>query len=492
MNKTTKVLGSLLLASSLIPAAHAAPTDTLLRWHEIMLQANADDHTPGVGVFEQGGPVRNSRAFAMTQLAVYDAVQSFTSLPRRYKQYNTSVGNAPAGASIDAAIACAAHGVLVEVYSTFSATFDAELAADLAALGASASTTSGCTVGETSAAAIIARRAGDGSELPDPEPGDGGVHATGNINWFGEQVNGPESDPDLPRVTFRWSPDPIANQPVALGANWGAVTPFILTNGAQFRIPAPPTPGSPAYRKGWNEVAQIGQTQLVPSSIPATSTSAGIFIGNYWGYDGMPLLGTPPRLYAQIAVGVALDKGLSDVGKFARYLAVLHAGMADAGVAAWDSKYFYNYWRPAVGVRLDDGVANTPADPAWTAVGISVANTGVATHPTPPFPAYPSGHATFGSVMANVMAREFGGGLNPFSFVSDEYDGVSTDPFTPGVPRPLVPVRFLSYDNASKENGVSRILNGVHWQWDNRTGRTLGRQIVGYTLGASGEFRRVR
>jgi hypothetical protein len=491
MKLTTKLLGSLLLASSFIPAAQAAPTDTLVRWHEIMLQANADDHTPGVGVFEQGGPVRNARAFAMTQLAVYDAVQSFTTLPRRFKQYN-AIGDAPAGASMEAAIACAAHGVLVNVYSTFTATFDAALADDLSALGSSPSTTAGCAVGEAAAAAMIARRTGDGSELPDPAPGAGGVTATGTVNWFGEQVNGPESDPNLPRVTFRWSPDPIANQPVALGANWGAVTPFVLTNGAQFRIPAPPTPGSPAYRKGWNEVAHVGQTTLIPSSIPSTSTPAGVFIGNFWGYDGMPLLGTPPRLYAQIAIQVALEKGLTAPAELSRYLAVLHAGMADAGVAAWDSKYFYNYWRPATAIRSDDGVANTPSDPNWTAVGVSVANTSVATHPTPPFPAYPSGHATFGSVMANVMSRQFGGGLNPFTFVSDEYDGVSTDPFTPGVPRPLVPVRFRSYEEASQENGASRILNGVHWQWDNGEGRKLGKNIVGYILGPSGEFKRVR
>jgi hypothetical protein len=475
----------------MIPAAaNAAPTDTLLRWHELMLQANADDHTPGVGVFEQGGPVRNARAFAMTQLAVYDAVQSFTTLPRRYKQYN-AIGNAPAGASIDAAIACAAHGVLVDVYSTFSATFDAALAADLAALGASTSTTDGCAKGEQSAAAIIARRVGDGSDVGEVAPGAGGSVATGTTNWFGEQVNGPESDPANPRVAFRWSPDPIANQPVALGANWGAVTPFVLTNGAQFRIPAPPVPGSGRYVKGWNEVASIGQTQLIPSSIPSTSTPEGVFIGNFWGYDGMPLLGTPPRLYAQLVVQVAEQRGLTDVSKLSRLLAVVHTGMADAGVAAWDSKYFYNYWRPATAVRLDDGVANTPSAPTWTAVGVSVANGANAIHPTPPFPAYPSGHATFGSVTANALAREFGSGLNPFTFISDEYDGVSTDPFTPGVPRPLVPVRYVSFDSMSRENGISRILNGVHWNWDDSEGRNLGRRIVSFILGPSGEFRRL-
>jgi len=484
MKMKTRMLVTALLASSVMPAAaFASPTVTLVRWHGIMQQANADDHTPGVGIGEQGGPVRNARAFAMTQLAVYDAVNSIT---KQNKQYN-AIGLAPAGASLDAAIACAAHGVLVNVYSTFTATFDAALAADLGSLGASQSTTDGCDIGETSAAAMIARRVGDGSEIGEVAPGGGGATGTGGTNFAGLPVNGPRTG-----VTFQWSADPIAQQGVAIGSHWGAVTPFILENGAQFRAPAPPVPGSPEYVTGWNMAAQVGQSPLVASSIPNTSTAAKRFVGNFWGYDGQPLLGTPPRLYSQIAIQVALEKGLTDTSELARFLAVLHAGMADAGVAAWDSKYFYDYWRPVTGVRADDGVANTPSDAGWTPVGQSIANSASgapAIQVTPPFPAYPSGHATFGSVMANVLVKFFGDG-SPFTFVSDEYDGVSTDPFTPGVPRPLVPVRFAKFSDAKAENGISRIYNGVHWQWDNIEGQKIGKSIVHYMLGTSGEFKK--
>jgi hypothetical protein len=478
MKLTTKVLASALLASSLIPVAHAAPTDTLIRWHGIMQQANADDHTPGVGVFEQGGPVRNSRAFAMTQIAVYDAVNGFA---LGFNPYN-DIGAAPAGASMDAAIVCAAHGVLVNVYSTFAATFDAARAADLGAIGGSAEAVEeGCDYGASSAEAMLTRRAGDGSELPDPAPGAGGRVATGTTNWFGEPVNGPQSDPAQPRVTYRWSPDPIAQQGVALGANWGAVTPFILNSGNQFRIPAPPLSGR-TYVEMWNQVAQIGQTPNVPSSIPSTSTAAARFIGNFWGYDGQALVGTPPRLYSQIALQVALEQGLTDTAELARYLALIHVGMADSGIAAWDSKYFYNYWRPATAIRLDDGVANTPSDPNWTAVGISLVNSlGAPAHVTPPFPAYPSGHATFGASTVATMQAFFGNNT-PTTFVSDEYNGVATDPFTPGVPRPLVPVRFRTLNNQTSENGISRIFNGVHWVVDNTTGQRLGRNVSGWLL----------
>jgi len=470
MKMTTKVLAMTLLASSVMPAAaNAAPTDTLLRWHEIMLQANADDHTPGVGVFEQGGPVRNSRAFAMTQTAVFDAVNAFD---LAYNPYN-DIGSAPLGASMDAAIVCAAHGVLVDVYSTFTATFDAVRSADLGAIsGSQEAVVKGCELGEAAAAAMLARRDGDGSELPDPVPGTGGgVTATGATNWFGEPVNGP-----LNGLPFRWSPDPIGQQPVALGAAWGAVTPFAMTAGNQFRIPAPPLTGGREYVGFWNQVAQIGGS-VTNTGIASTSTAAQRFIANFWGYDGAALLGTPPRLYAQIALQVALEQGLTDTKELARYLALIHVGMADSGIAAWDSKYFYNYWRPVTAIRADDGIANTPNDPTWKPVGISIANaTGPAIEVTPPFPAYPSGHATFGASTVETMKAFFGNETST-TFVSDEYDGVSADPFTPGVPRPLVPVRFRRLNHLASENGISRIYNGVHWNFDNTTGQRLGQRV---------------
>lgn len=480
MKLSTRLLATTVLASSVLPAAaSAAPTDALLRWHESMLQANADDHTPGVGVFQQGGPVRTARAFAMTQTAVYDAVNGFA---LGYNPYN-DIGAAPASASMEAAIVCAAHGVLVNVYSTFAARFNAERAADLGAIsGAPEAVNAGCNYGASSAAAMIARRTGDGSQVGEVAPGAGGKVATGTTNWFGEPVNGPQSDPAQPRVTYRWSPDPIGQQPVALGANWGAVTPFVLNTGNQFRTPAPPLSGV-TYVENWNQVAQLGQAPGVPGAlIPSTSTAAARFIGNYWGYDGAALLGTPPRLYAQIALQVALERGLTNTAELARYLALIHVGMADAGIGAWDSKYFYNYWRPVVALRLDDGVANTPSDPNWTPVGISVTNNdGTQIRPTPPFPAYPSGHATFGATTVDTM-KAFFGNNTPTTFVSDEYDGVSTDPFTPGVPRPLVPVRFRLLNHMASENGISRIFNGVHWNFDNTTGQKLGRSVSSWLL----------
>ena len=203
------------------------------------------------------------------------------------------------------------------------------------------------------------------------------------------------------------------------------------------------------------------------------------FVGNYWGYDATPLLGTPPRLYNQIAVQVAMDEGMFGCDEMARYLALVNTGLADSGIAAWDSKYYHNYWRPVTGIRREDGVVGTRTNENWKPVGISVINTELAITPTPPFPAYPSGHATFGACTFELMRRLFGNHTR-FTFVSDEYNGKGVDPL--GVPRPLVPVRFRTLKQAQKSNGISRIYNGVHWQWDNVGGQNLGETIGAYLM----------
>lgn len=452
--------------------------DRILMWHEVALDSNAIDHTPdpdtGAADLSQGGPVRTARAQAMTQIAVYDAVNSFS---LKFQPYD-NIGRAPNNASMDAAIAYAAHGVLVVLYPRQSDRLNVLLSSDVSSIkGSPASIAAGKAVGEAAAAAILARRAGDGSQITEVNFGGGGSVGSGGMTFFGQPVNNGNNLP------LNWSPDPLTpgatpgtTLQLSLGANWGAVTPFVLTRGDQFRAPPPPAPGTPAYRAGWNEVKEIGASTDTAGS---TSTPQTRFIGNYWGYDGAPLLGTPPRLYNQIAVKLAVENGITKPLELARYLAMVNTAMGDSGIAAWDSKYYYNYWRPVTGVRrgTEDGDNQTADDPAWKPVGISVVNTVNPIIATPPFPAYPSGHATFGAAMFEI-ARGFMPNNTRFTFVSDEYNGTGDDPF--GTPRPLVPVRYRSLQQAQEENGQSRVYNGVHWQWDNTAGQAIGVSIGNY------------
>lgn len=432
-----------------------------------MLETHKRSATPGEAPGQNGGPLRTTRGFAMTQIAVYDAVNAFDG---KYTSYS-AIPAAQRGASVEVAVAYAAHNVLTSVWSGQSARLAQVLADDLAAIGASPDALAkGRAVGEAAAAAIIARRANDGSQIGEVNFGGGGRTATGTTDANGDAVNSGVIG------TLKWRPDPetSANQ-IALGANWGAVTPFALQSGAQFRANPFPAVGTAAYRATYNDVKAIGASQDTAGS---TSTARTQFIGNYWGYEGTPQLGVPPRLYAQIAVQLAERGKVHNPTELAKYLAMVHIGMADAGIAVWYTKYHYNIGRPVTVIREENGDATTTADPAWTPYGISGANLATYVRQTPPFPAYSSGHAAFGSSMFEA-ARGFMPDNTAFTFVSQEYDGVTNDPVDGSV-RPLVPVRYRSLSEAEIENGRSRVYNGSHWQADSTVGIQQAQQTVRY------------
>src|SRR5438132_7454326 len=169
-----------------------------------------------------------------------------------------------------------------------------------------------------------------------------------------------------------WRQDPISKLPLALGARWSEVHPFVLASSTQFRVPPPPALTSPAYTAAFNEVKQLGGDGIVT---PTVRSEEQTFTGLFWAYDGTPSLCAPPRLYNQIAVQIADQMG-SDVVQLARLLALVNAAMADAGIAIWEAKYRYRFWRPVTGVReadegsgptgQGDGNAATMGDPTFT------------------------------------------------------------------------------------------------------------------------------
>jgi membrane-associated phospholipid phosphatase len=466
------------MASGQLSRRASGTLDRLLLWNEIMLDANALDHTPSSGFAgDQQGPTRNSRAFAMVSIAVFDAVNSFD---RRFRAYN-NIGRAPAGASKDAAIAYAAHRTLSVLYPRQAVRLNQLLSSDVSSIDDSAAAVAaGRVIGLAAANAMIDSRintvlgvATDGATAGERNFGAGGLVSGGATAGFFGPVNGGQT------AAPAWTPDPVGlSRGVALGAFWGNVRPFVLNSGSQFRIAPPPAPNTARFRTAFNEVRAIGASADTPGSTTNQQTQ---FSGNFWGYDGASLLGTPPRLYNQVAIKVANDQGLTNVANYARYLALINTVMGDSGIAAWDSKYFYNYWRPVTGVRrgAEDGDATTTAVPTWKPVGASVINAAVAEQFTPPFPAYPSGHATFGGSLFEAMRSYFPNNTR-FTFVSDEYNGTGIDP--KGDPRPFVPVRYRSLSEAQTDNGRSRINNGVHWEYDDTEGQALGVNITRFTL----------
>jgi len=436
-------------------------------WNQIAIDASGLDHTPVAPeenrVFgEQLGPGRAARAMAIVHLAIFEVVNA---VEGDYKSY-IGLSHAKLGTSPQVGVAQAAHDTLAALFPSQAASFDTLLAEELDEIPEGRLKTNGIALGKQAASAILAARANDGSQRPEPHVG---------IEFL------TSNDPG------KWRQDPISLIPLALGAYWGDVKPFVLERGDQFRSPPPPRLDSADYAAAYNEVKTLGGDGRLT---PTTRTPEQTQIGTFWAYDGTPSLCAPPRLYNQITMRIAHKMGTdNDVVELGRLLALVNVAMADAGIAVWESKYYYQYWRPVTGIResdehtgpsgLGDGNPATAGDPTYSPLGAPASNL---TGPnfTPPFPAYPSGHAGFGGALFEMLRNFYRTDRIPFTFVSDEFNGVTRD--NAGNVRPIVERSFSSLSQAEEENGQSRIYLGIHWSFDKTEGIAQGRLVADYVF----------
>jgi membrane-associated phospholipid phosphatase len=433
---------------------------TLRRWNRIAIDASGLDHTPvapgETRTFgEQLGPCRSSRAMAIVHIAIFDCVNAVAGVCESYTGH--SARQRPI--SVDAAISQTAHDTLTALYPSQARQFSQWLAEDLAEIKNKIARGNGVDVGRRVAATILALRSTDGSQHAEPYLG---------------------SDHLTRDSPGHWRQDPISLIPIALGAYWNGCVPFTMESASQFRVPPPPALTSPEYAAAFNEAKWLGGDGV---NTPTGRTPEQTHIGFFWAYDGMPSLCAPPRMYNQIAIQIAIQMG-SDEFEVAWLLALVNVAMADAAIAVWDSKYFYDFWRPVTGIReADPGTGPTGAgddnpetlgDAEFHSLGAPASNL---TGPnfTPPFPAYPSGHAGFGGAAFQILRRFYGTDAIPFTFVSDEFNGVTRDNF--GDARPFLPRHFESLSQAEEENGQSRIYLGIHWSFDKTAGIAQGRLV---------------
>ena len=180
----------------------------------------------------------------------------------------------------------------------------------------------------------------------------------------------------------------------------------------------------------------------------------------------------------------------TDVVELARLLALVNVAMADAGIAIWESKYFYKFWRPVTAIReADVGTGQTgPGDDNPATAGRSVVHAARSPGEQPRRPelhaavpglsirAMPASGARCSRCCAASTART----RLPFTFVSDEFNGTTLD--NQGHVRPLRPRSFDSLSEAEEENGQSRIYLGIHWAFDKNEGIEQGRQVANYVF----------
>jgi membrane-associated phospholipid phosphatase len=429
--------------------------DPILLWNEVALEANRVSHSNGQG--EQAGPPLSARALAIVHLAMHDAYARVSGDPA-LPPYMSPPEAMPAG-SPEFAVAGAAHRALCALFPSQRSLFDSILA------GAGSPADDGHKFGVVIADALLTDRSADpgaGSVLYKPSK-DRGRH---------------RPDPDNPSQGFH-APD------YGKQAKGFAVT-------RRWRLAKPPFDND-EYRAALREVRGKGIKPELTGTLPQRferSTVDETLIGLYWGYDGAFQLGTPPRLYNQIIRAVARAQQ-NNVAANARLFALTNVAMADAGILAWEQKYCHDFWRPVLGIREHDRSLGPGAtlpkdniaddcDPQWLPLGAPLTNR-VGKNFTPPFPAYPSGHASFGAAAFHMTRLFYGQGgrysmgrsstltrddlFNEWGFVSEELNGMNTDNMATVRPRHLRRFRDGLWQMI-EENGRSRVYLGVHWVFD--------------------------
>lgn len=466
--------------------------DYILLWNDVALEANKVSHT--VSPKEQAGPPLSARALAIVHLAMYDAYGGVVASPA-LPPYLPGLPPAPNGASPQAAVTGAAYTALTALFPSQQPFFYA----NVQAAGGTADV--GYNYGVAVGNALLQDR------MADPDAGSQGY------------------SPSLSRFRHRQDPD---NPSQGFHAPYYGARSKLFSATSRHGLSPPPRANS-EYIKSLDEVRGLGirpdRFGTVPPGILARNADQTV-LGLFWGYDGSANLGTPPRLYNQIVRRLSIARRTSEVDN-ARLFALINVAMADAGILAWDQKYIHDFWRPVVAIREHDdsfgpgathstSVISEHADPQWLPLGAPASNSqgisfrvtnepdfpknrstpGYMRNFTPPFPAYPSGHATFGAACFHAARLFYGVPVGDrqsdqlfesLDFVSDEFNGVTQD--NEGTVRPRHVRRFPGgLWQMVLENGFSRVCLGVHWIFDAFVlgpagDPDFGRQIGGVSLG---------
>ncbi len=395
-----------------------------------------------------GNPLHESRMYAMTFLAVHDALNT---VDRRYQPYAPGKKKTTTkGASADAAVAGAARTVLVSAVEELPVPPECRAAAlevaqdayttALEAVPDGPAEDAGVATGVAAAERIIARRAGDGSDTPLV------------VKDF-EQGTEPGQ--------WRFTPD----RPFAFAPGWADVKPFALKGKAGFRA-APPYPlRSKAYARDFAEVKALGGDGVgTPSARTADQTEAARF----W-------IESSPLQWNRIARSVAVQREL-DPWESARLFALLNTALADGYIASWAVKYDDLFWRPVTAIPEagNDGNRATKPDPTWTPLDT-----------TPPIPDHDSAHAVQGAAAATVMTRFFGTDRVSFSTCSLTLpEGQQCDD-----PNPTERT-YRRFSQAAQENADSRVWVGYHFRHASEVGLGHGRRVA--ILATSGLLKKAR
>ncbi len=406
-----------------VPAAILATMLSGSARADIIIEWNA--RAEAIAVEKRLMPPPNARIMAILHVAMFEAVNA---VERRYAPYRLSLA-ADKSVSREAAAASAAHSVLSAVHVDQRPNLDAALTASLAPIPDGDSKTKGIALGRQAGAQVLALRADDGMDAPESYR--------------------PHTRPGVYVPTV-----------VPVASTTGAVTPWVMDRGSQFRPGPPPALNSQVWTRDLNEIRELGGRGSTKRTPEQTD------IGRFWFVTG-------PQAWNPIVRQIAAARKLELVDS-ARLFALVSMATSDSFVAVFDAKYHYNLWRPVTAIRNADQTGNqaTPRDPAWLPLG-----------DTPMHPEYPCAHCISSSAAGAVLTKLFG----------DEIPEVSmTSATAPGITR-----KWTRIQDYTGEVSLARILAGFHYRFSTVVGEAMGRKIGELTVatqlrgaGATAETRR--
>ncbi|MFN2138685.1 MAG: DUF6851 domain-containing protein, partial [Candidatus Promineifilaceae bacterium] len=289
------------------------------------------------------------------------------------------------------------------------------------------------------------------------------------------------------------------NDQVYVTPHWGAVVPFALLSGDQFRPSAPPQRGSnepytdAAGSEMSNDEAFRQQVEEI-RRISAELTDQQKVTAEYWA-DG-PRSETPPGHWNSLAHGIS-ERDMLGIDEDVKLYLALDGALFDASIAAWDAKRAYDFVRPATAIQdlyfgqeieawggPNRGTQLIPAA-EWRPYQSS-------TFVTPAFAEYVSGHSVFSATAAEVLTRFTGSnvfydGKTILYYEDYNRDGVPDvlgqhltrvgGNMFEGSPAEVVVLQWPTFQDAADEAGLSRRYGGIHFQDGDLRGRAMGTQI---------------
>ena len=301
-------------------------------------------------------------------IAIYDAVNA---IDGEYSVFAVSPPNKVSWANLEAAVHSAARRVLLRFYAADSIYIDSVYQSRMALIPNDSTKTKGSEIGNTTAEMYLSLRTGDGREA---------------------------------NVTYVWQPlGPGVYQPTPPGspqyvpvAPWQAhLLPFSFGSSSQYRAPAPPLLTSAAYSTDFSEVKMYGSLDST-NTTPVQREIARFHTEN-------------PNVHVPRNIRLFASSQNFSLSQSARFFAQVFVSIGDALISGWNSKYFYNRWRPSTAIRNADidGNPSTERDTLWQPLVT-----------TPRHPEYVAAHGVVSASFAYTIESFFGTQNIPITLTS--------------------------------------------------------------------------